>query len=61
MEKYNDYLHEIDCKKLINNKSENIMNENNSKKCNIKNLYLQNKLSRVIRARQVFDSRLLRL
>ncbi|CXI30867.1 transporter, putative [Plasmodium berghei] len=46
MEKYNDYLHEIDCKKLINNKSENIMNENNSKKCNIKNLYLQNKLSR---------------
>ncbi|CDU17492.1 mitochondrial carrier protein, putative [Plasmodium yoelii] len=46
MEKYNEYLHEIDCKKLINNKGENIMNENNSKKCNIQNLYLQNELLR---------------
>ncbi|CAD2093164.1 transporter, putative [Plasmodium vinckei lentum] len=45
MDKPNEYLHEIDCKNLINNKPENIMNENNSKKWNIQNLYLQNKLS----------------
>ncbi|CAD2106296.1 hypothetical protein YYG_01038 [Plasmodium vinckei petteri] len=45
MDKPNEYLHEIDCKNLINNKPENIMNQNNSKKWNIQNLYLQNKLS----------------
>ncbi|VTZ68310.1 mitochondrial carrier protein, putative [Plasmodium chabaudi chabaudi] len=45
IDKPNEYLHEIDCKNLINNKPENIMNQNRSKKWNIQNLYLQNKLS----------------